>query len=386
MPVTPEPRLLIIVPAWNEEETVGVGHRRGPRDRPRRGRARGQRRLHRPHHRRSPSAAGATRRSTCRSTSASAARCAPATGTRCRAGYDVTVQLDADGQHDPAEVPVLLVTMVVARRGHRHRRAVRGRGRLHVRGPRRWTMRSCPPCSPAVAGTRLTDTTSGFKACDRAAIELFAANYPAEYLGDTIESLVIAARAGLRRPPGRRRACGPDAGGRPSHSPVKAAVFLAAPLLALADRPVAGRRARSPPKERPRERVPRSPSRCACSSSCSCCYLLRTRGSGRSTRHLDPLALAVVVVGVFPELAVLALRPRRRRDPGQPALRGRVRRAARRVHPAERRGVQPRGGDPDARRGGRAAPARPATSWRSGCPLGAAPTPPSPRTAPDRPR
>ena len=37
----------------------------------------------------------------CPSTSGSAAPCAPATGTRLRSGYDVAVQIDADGQHDP---------------------------------------------------------------------------------------------------------------------------------------------------------------------------------------------------------------------------------------------------------------------------------------------
>ena len=35
-----------------------------------------------------------------------------------------------------------------------------------------------------------TDTTSGFKANGPRAIALFAQHYPAEYLGDTIDSLV----------------------------------------------------------------------------------------------------------------------------------------------------------------------------------------------------
>ena len=83
-----------------------------------------------------------------------------------------------------------------------------------------------------VAHTKLTDTTSGFKASNRAAILLFAADYPAEYLGDTIESLVIASRAGLRvRQVGVQMR--PRTGGTPSHNPAKAALFLGRAMLAL---------------------------------------------------------------------------------------------------------------------------------------------------------
>jgi hypothetical protein len=44
---------------------------------------------------------------------------------------------------------------------------------------------------------RLTDVTSGYRAAGPRAIALFAIHYPAEYLGDTVESLVIAIRTGL---------------------------------------------------------------------------------------------------------------------------------------------------------------------------------------------
>ena len=89
--------------------------------------------------------------------------------SRYRHGYDYTVQLDADGQHDPAEVRVLLETMVAEAARHRHRCAVRRRRRLQVRGPRRWTMSILSTVLSRVTGTRLTDTTSGFKACGRSA-------------------------------------------------------------------------------------------------------------------------------------------------------------------------------------------------------------------------
>ncbi len=82
------------------------------------------------------------------------------------------------------------------------------------------------------AHTKLTDTTSGFRLSGPRAVRLFAEHYPAEYLGDTIESLVIAARAKcvIVQVPVAMRV---RAGGRPSHHPVKAAAYLARAVLAL---------------------------------------------------------------------------------------------------------------------------------------------------------
>jgi len=149
-----------------------------------------------------------------------------------RRGYGVAVQLDADGQHDPGSVPQLLeliqdgtADVVIGAR-------FAGVGSYSVGWARRATMRFLSAVLSRVAGTRLTDTTSGFKACNRAAILRFAADYPAEYLGDTIESLVIAARSGLRiRQVGVQMR--PRAGGSPSHSPARAGVFLVRALLAM---------------------------------------------------------------------------------------------------------------------------------------------------------
>ena len=82
------------------------------------------------------------------------------------------------------------------------------------------------------AGTQLSDTTSGYKACGPRAVRLFAEHYPAEYLGDTIEALVIASRAGciVEQIPVAMRV---RAGGTPSHNPFKSAAYLARAFLAL---------------------------------------------------------------------------------------------------------------------------------------------------------
>ncbi len=147
-------------------------------------------------------------------------------------GADAVLTLDADGQHDPEEIPLLLealaapgVDLVIGAR-------FAGCGQYSARGPRRWAMKALSAVLSRVARTRLTDTTSGFKASGPRAVALFATNYPAEYLGDTIESLVIAARADLtvRQVSVNMR---PRVAGTASHSPVKSAVYLVRAVVAL---------------------------------------------------------------------------------------------------------------------------------------------------------
>ncbi len=47
-----------------------------------------------------------------------------------------------------------------------------------------------------VAGVHVLDSSSGFRAIRRPLLDRFAANYPVEYLGDTVEALIEAGRAG----------------------------------------------------------------------------------------------------------------------------------------------------------------------------------------------
>jgi glycosyltransferase involved in cell wall biosynthesis len=145
-------------------------------------------------------------------------------------GFDNVVQVDADGQHDPAGVMALLARLETADLVLGARFA--GEGDYSVRGPRRWAMLLLSQFLSRTAHTKLTDTTSGFRLSGPRAVRLFAEHYPAEYLGDTIESLVIAARANcvIAQVPVSMRM---RSGGRPSHHPVKAAVYLARAVLAL---------------------------------------------------------------------------------------------------------------------------------------------------------
>ena len=147
-----------------------------------------------------------------------------------RHDYDVAVQVDADGQHDPTYLKALVdeldtADIVVGAR-------FAGEGDYHARGPRRWAMRLLAVTLTRLAHHQLTDVTRGFRAANRRAIRVFADHYPAEYLGDTVESLVIAIRSGcsVSQVPVSMRI---RSGGRASHSPLRAGVYLVRAVVAL---------------------------------------------------------------------------------------------------------------------------------------------------------
>lgn len=114
-------------------------------------------------------------------------------------GYDAVVQVDADGQHDPTEVAALLKTMretdadmVIGSR------FTTGSGAYEVRSGRRFAMGMLSRRVERTIGTKVADTTSGFRAIRRPLLDQFAASYPVEYLGDTVEALIEAGRAGAK--------------------------------------------------------------------------------------------------------------------------------------------------------------------------------------------
>jgi glycosyltransferase involved in cell wall biosynthesis len=113
-------------------------------------------------------------------------------------GYRVVVQCDADGQHDPAQIATLLDAMaehdaqlVVGSR-------FAGSGSYQAGRGRRFVMRRLASMASRRTGVTITDATSGFRAIGDNLLGAFASTYPTEYLGDTIESLARAGRAGYR--------------------------------------------------------------------------------------------------------------------------------------------------------------------------------------------
>jgi glycosyltransferase involved in cell wall biosynthesis len=114
-------------------------------------------------------------------------------------GYDAAVQLDGDGQHDPREIAALLDTMRASGAdmviGSRF---APGAGAYEVRGARRLAMSVLARRAARATGTYVRDSTSGFRAIRRPLLDRFAASYPVEYLGDTVEALIEAGRAGAK--------------------------------------------------------------------------------------------------------------------------------------------------------------------------------------------
>ena len=116
-----------------------------------------------------------------------------------RHGYDVLVQVDADGQHPPAEAAVLIARVLAGEAdivvGSRF--AGSGPPPYPVSVVRRWAMRLLARRVSRRLGTTITDATSGLRAFGPAAIDRLADAYPGAYLSDTVETLLLAGQWGL---------------------------------------------------------------------------------------------------------------------------------------------------------------------------------------------
>lgn len=113
-----------------------------------------------------------------------------------REGFDAAVQIDGDGQHPPAELAALLAKLgdadvVVGTRFGAHANRAAFRSTLLRRigiGWLRAVLRTF--------GVRASDPTSGFRVYGARALALFAATYPYDY--PEPESLAVARARGLR--------------------------------------------------------------------------------------------------------------------------------------------------------------------------------------------
>ena len=111
-------------------------------------------------------------------------------------GFELAVQVDGDGQHNPREIARLVgsildggADMVVGTR------FVEGGGYRGTR-LRRVGIHLFAGLVSVLVGQRVTDTTSGFRAVNRKGIRLFASDYPHDY--PEVEATVLVARHRLR--------------------------------------------------------------------------------------------------------------------------------------------------------------------------------------------
>ena len=161
-------------------------------------------------------------------------------------GYGRAIQFDADGQHDPTQVAALLAALdegadlVIGSRFAAPEAGSEydvGRLRGGAMGILRVAVR-------VLSGRSFTDTSSGFRAFSAPLLEFYAAEYPNEYLGDTVEALLLACQAGFKvvEVPVTMRV---RAGGTPSTQNVRLAYHYLRALLSLLSRAPIRRRERA---------------------------------------------------------------------------------------------------------------------------------------------
>jgi glycosyltransferase involved in cell wall biosynthesis len=107
-------------------------------------------------------------------------------------GYEVAVQVDGDGQHDPSYIHDLLARL----HGDPNLNMVTGSRFLdsdsdgyRSSAARRVGIRVFARVVSRITGNRVTDPTSGFRMTDRRGIELFARDYPHDY--PEVEAILV---------------------------------------------------------------------------------------------------------------------------------------------------------------------------------------------------
>jgi glycosyltransferase involved in cell wall biosynthesis len=117
----------------------------------------------------------------------------------CNEGFSAVVQVDADGQHPPTRIDSLIeaanstgADLVI---GSRFRTS---ESSMQIASHRRFAMRILAITASVSARRKLSDVTSGFRLIRSPLLNEFARTFPSNYLGDTYEATVAAARAGYQ--------------------------------------------------------------------------------------------------------------------------------------------------------------------------------------------
>jgi len=147
-----------------------------------------------------------------------------------RQGYDIAVQFDGDGQHKAGEIEKLLgpitsgsADIVVGSR-------FLIPGGYQPPPSRKIGMWIFSFLLSRILGTRVTDTTSGFRAANRRVIEYFARHYPEDY--PEVETLVLLHKKGFRFIEVPVMMC-ERTGGRSSITAVRSVYYMVKVILAI---------------------------------------------------------------------------------------------------------------------------------------------------------
>ena len=145
-------------------------------------------------------------------------------------GYDVAVQIDGDGQHDPTQLPKILEPVLNGEADLCVGSRFTGEGAYRSSFVRRIGIKIFARVVSAVVRQKVTDTTSGFRAVNRRGIALFAADYPHDY--PEVEATVMSVKHKLRlkEVPVEMRERG---GGASSITALRSVYYMTKVLLAI---------------------------------------------------------------------------------------------------------------------------------------------------------
>lgn len=113
-----------------------------------------------------------------------------------RQGYDVAVQVDADGQHKAEELEKILTPISLDQADMVVGSRFVDQSGYQSTATRRLGILLLSSIVSLFARQRIRDVTSGFRAVNRKGIELFAKEYATDY--PEVDSLILARKHGLR--------------------------------------------------------------------------------------------------------------------------------------------------------------------------------------------
>ncbi len=111
-------------------------------------------------------------------------------------GYERAFQFDADGQHDPTQVGVLLDALDAGADLVIGSRFAQPGGDYEVSMVRGGAMRLLRASVRILTGRRFTDASSGFRAFSARMLAFYARNYPTDYM-ESAEALMLACQLGF---------------------------------------------------------------------------------------------------------------------------------------------------------------------------------------------
>ena len=145
-------------------------------------------------------------------------------------GYDVAVQIDGDGQHDPTQLPKILSPVLAGETDLCVGSRFTGEGAYRSSFARRIGIKIFARVVSAIVRQKVTDTTSGFRAVNRRGIALFAADYPHDYPEVEATVLLVKHKLRLKEVPVAMRERG---GGTSSITALRSVYYMAKVLLAI---------------------------------------------------------------------------------------------------------------------------------------------------------